>query len=246
MRDYRKIVRRVASLNRSYARSTVLAEVEGYPISHVRLARDEALPTALITGGTHGDEPAGVEAVLSFLERDVEDWLGAFNFEAIPCLNPHGYVHDTRHNARDVDINWAYARHDVPEVRVMRDFVAGRRFEFVFDCHEDWESPGYYVYELRRGAPLVGSEITRRVSRVCPLNTSAMIEELPAENGLVAPDPNQERERRAAGIPLVMFFEHTDHLLTSESPTGLDMERRVAAHMAALEVVVAAHRTAAG
>ena len=77
--------------------------------------------------------------------------------------------------------------------------------------------------------------------QVCPLNTSPMIEELPAVNGLIAPDADQEIERRGAGIPLVMFFEHTDHLLTSESPTELDLETRVRAHLTALDAIVAAH-----
>jgi hypothetical protein len=38
-----------------------------------------------------------------------------------------------------------------------------------------------------------------------------------------------------------MFFSHTDHLLTSETPTALALEPRVQAHLVALEVVAAAH-----
>ena len=241
MRDYGKIVRRIESLKGEHIFFRVLGEIEGQPIYGVRLSRNEELPTALVMGGTHGNEPAGVQAALTFLERDVDDWLEALNFEVIPCLNPHGYVHDARHNAQDIDINWAYRRNDVPEVQVMRDFVAGRRFEFVLDFHEDWESPGYYLYELRRGAELVGPEVMHRVGRICSLNTSPVIEGYPAKNGLLSPDPNVEVARRGAGIPLVMYFEHTDHLLTSESPSGEDIGVRVAAHMATLEAVVEAH-----
>ncbi|MBT4500187.1 MAG: M14 family metallocarboxypeptidase [Gemmatimonadetes bacterium] len=241
MRNYDDVVRRIESLDPERVQSRVLAEIEGYPVYAVRLSTRSNRPTAVLMGGTHGDEPAGVEAVLRTLETIDDDWLRHFDFDIIPCLNPYGYVHDTRHNAQDIDVNWSYERDDVPEVQAVRRFVADRRFPFVFDCHEDWESSGYYLYELRRNADLAGPEATRRVRQVCPLNTSPMIEELPAVNGLIAPDADQEIERRGAGIPLVMFFEHTDHLLTSESPTELDLETRVRAHLTALDAIVAAH-----
>ena len=241
MRNYDDIVRRIEALDPERVQSRVLAEIEGYPVYAARLSTGTRRPTALLMGGTHGDEPAGVEAVLRTLETIDDGWLRHFDFDAIPCLNPYGYVHDTRHNAQDIDVNWSYERDDVPEIQVVRRFVENRRFQFVFDCHEDWESPGYYLYELRRNADLAGPEATRRVRRVCPLNTSPMIEDLPAENGLIAPDADQETERRGAGIPLVMFFEHTDHLLTSESPTELDLVTRVKAHLIALDAVVEAH-----
>ena len=241
MRRYADIVQRIEALAADDTEIQELAQIGDYPVFSVERGHRSDRPTVLLMGGTHGDEPAGVESVLHFLESGCDTWLRQLNFAAIPCLNPHGYVHDTRHNAQDVDVNWSYARDDVPEVQVIRRFVAGRRFAFVFDCHEDWESPGYYIYELRRGAPVVGAEVTRRVSALCPLNTSSKIEGLSAENGLIAPDPREEVARRAAGIPLVMFFEHTDHLLTSESPTERDMDTRVQAHMTALETVIEAH-----
>ena len=31
------------------------------------------------------------------------------------------------------------------------------------DLHEDWESPGYYLYEQFRDMASIGPEITRRV-----------------------------------------------------------------------------------
>ncbi|MEW6754637.1 MAG: M14 family metallocarboxypeptidase [Candidatus Latescibacterota bacterium] len=240
MRSYDDVVRRLGGLRDQGIGVRELGRVEGYPVFCVERRR-RGRPTTLLMAGTHGDEPAGVEAALAFLEDDPPDWLEALDALVIPCLNPYGYVHDTRHNAQDVDVNWAYARTDVPEVQLLRGFAAGRRFEFVLDFHEDWESPGYYLYELRRGAPVIGLEVTRRVSRVCPVNTSAVIDDWPARGGLIAPDIDQEVRRRESGIPLAMFLDHTDHLLTSESPTMLEMGARVAAHLVTLETVAAAH-----
>jgi protein MpaA len=239
MRDYNEIIRRVENLRSADTSVQVLGEVEGYPIFGVERGIGEGLPTALVTGGVHGDEPAGVEAVLRFLERDPGSWLGRLAFETVVCVNPHGWVHDTRHNAQDVDINWSYARDDVVEVGVIKDLARDRRFEFVIDCHEDWESPGFYLYELRRGGAPIGEEIARRVAEICPLNESVEIEGESARGGLVYADIAKVEKLRGQGIPLELYYGHTDHLFTVETPTGLAMETRVAAQLAVLDAVIA-------
>jgi hypothetical protein len=241
MRNYDDIVRRVEGLSRPHVQRRVLGDVEGYPVFGVTLSSGLELPTALIIGGTHGDEPAGVEAALAFLSQDQGTWLDALRFEVIPCFNPYGYVHNTRHNRQDVDINWAFLRDDVPEVGILRRLIEGRRFEAVIDLHEDWESPGYYLYELRRGAALIGPDLVRRVSAVCPVNTNPCIEGAEARAGVVYPDLDAEVARRGEGIPIALFNRYTDHLLTSETPTGEAMERRVRAHLIALETVIETH-----
>ena len=196
MRDYEDIVQRIEALKGDFMRSRVLAEVDGYPLYHISLARDPGRPAILLMGGVHGDEPAGVEAVLRLMQRGLDDWLEAFCFEVLPCFNPYGYVYDKRHNRRDPDLNWVYERDDLAEIRALRKLIDGRRFEGVIDFHEDWESPGYYLYELCRGTMAVGAEVVRRVGAVCPLNTAAVIEGQRAENGLVFPDIEMERQMR--------------------------------------------------
>lgn len=218
-----------------------LGRVGEYPIFAVEQGNDPERPTALVMGGTHGDEPAGPEAVLEFCRRGADPWLEAFNFLALPCLNPHGYARGTRHNGQDVDINWAYKRDDIPEIQVVRQLVAGRRFAFVVDFHEDWESPGFYLYELHRNVVPVGARIMETVSHICPLNTHPVIEGQRARGGVIVPTAQKHEELRGEGIPVVLYDHHTDHLLTTETPTALPLEKRVRAQLAALEVVVEAH-----
>jgi protein MpaA len=238
MRDYDDIVRRIEDLQGDFMHSRVITKVEGYPVYNITLSRDSGLPTVLLMGGVHGDEPAGVEAVLKLLQRDLDHWLETFCFEVIPCFNPHGYVHDNRHNGQDLDLNWAYECDGIPEIRALRDLIEGRRFEFVMDFHEDWESPGFYLYELCRGTMSVGPEVVRRVASICPLNTAALIEGQRAENGLVYPDLEKERKLRGTGTPLALYDFYSDHLLTSESPTGLALETRVQTHVITMETVM--------
>ena len=241
MRDYDDLVRRVEGLPGEGVQSRVLAEVEGYPMFGIAVKGDPRRPTVLLMAGSHGDEPAGVEAAFALLQGGFERFLPMFNFAVLPCLNPYGYVHDTRHNVQGVDLNWAHERNDVPEVQAFRNFVRGRRFEFALDLHEDWESPGYYVYErCRRGAP-VGPEVVRRVEPVCKLNTEPFIDGNQAENGIILLDPEREEAQRGPGIPTVIYYHHTDHWLTSESPTSLPLDTRVQTHLIALETMIQAH-----
>ncbi len=237
--SYEELVERVRAL--SGVRVRELGQVGEYPIFAVEQGNDPQRPTALITGGTHGDEPAGPAAVLEFCRQGAGAWLEGLNFLAIPCLNPHGYAHGTRHNGQDVDINWAYKRDDVPEVQVVRQLVADRRFAFVMDFHEDWESPGFYLYELYRNRVPVGAQIMERVSPICPLNTQPVIEGQRARGGIIIPTAEKHEELRGEGIPVVLFDHHTDHLVVTETPTALSLEKRVQAQLTALEVVVEAH-----
>lgn len=79
--------------------------VQGYPVYGEKIgARAQGRPEQLLTGGVHGDEPAGVEAVLAQLEPPEALARQGFGF-FIPCLNPLGYVENTRENVYGVDIN---------------------------------------------------------------------------------------------------------------------------------------------
>src|SRR5437016_1461172 len=59
-----------------------------------------------ISTGIHGDEPAGPLAILEALKEnrwpsDVDIWL-------CPCLNPAGFLRNSRENALGIDLNRDY------------------------------------------------------------------------------------------------------------------------------------------
>ena len=69
VRDYGEIETRLQGLDSGHVKTAVLGEVEGYSIYTLEFGhRSEgaAKREILLTGGVHGDEPAGVEAVLRF------------------------------------------------------------------------------------------------------------------------------------------------------------------------------------
>src|SRR6202012_580642 len=60
---------------------------------------------ALLIGGTHGNEPATVRLLESFLQSPVWGELRAFPAMVLPLANPDGAAHGTRYNARGIDLN---------------------------------------------------------------------------------------------------------------------------------------------
>ena len=74
---------------------------------------DEALPTALVTGGVHGYETSGVHGALEFAAHHAADYAGRANLLVVPCVSPWGYEHVQRWNRQAIDPNRAF-RADSP------------------------------------------------------------------------------------------------------------------------------------
>ena len=105
--------------------------------------------TTLIIGGTHGDEPATVLLLESFLQSPAWAALHACPVIVLPLINPDGYKRGTRYNARGVDLNrncafnWNAASEEPPgtapwsepESRALRDFMLARRPAKIVSLH---------------------------------------------------------------------------------------------------------------
>jgi len=125
-----------------------------------------------MTGGVHGDEPAGIEAVLRFLEGPVEAYLDEFFFSVIPCVNPSGLDGGTRVNKAGQDINRGMSDDTVAESGLLRKFIKRQRYEVFFDHHEDYEATGYYMYEIERNDQLLGARIVEAVKAIGSIDSS--------------------------------------------------------------------------
>ena len=105
--------------------------------------------TTLLIGGTHGDEPATVLLLESFLQSAAWAALPAAPVIVLPLANPDGYKRGTRYNARGVDLNrncafnWSAASDEPPgpapwsepESRALRDFILARRPAKIVSLH---------------------------------------------------------------------------------------------------------------
>jgi murein peptide amidase A len=238
-RDYAEIVARLQALNGPELHVTQVAKVWGYPWFQVD--RSGCGPAVLLTGGMHGEEPAGVEGVLRWLEggewrRWPVSWL------VLPCINPYGWERNYRRNRQRRDINRQFRRHtDTPETNLIRRLVQGRRFIFSIEFHEDVDAAGYYLYEGRRQLPYLGERILRAVTRTIHINPDPIIDGNAATGeGLIRRRLDEVAMRRRPQWPMAYhLLRHcTDHILGSETPVTVPVEQRARAHVVALRAAL--------
>jgi protein MpaA len=105
--------------------------------------------------------------------------------------------------------------------------------------HEDWESAGFYLYELNPDKrPSLAEPMIAAVSQVCPIDHSPLIEGREAKGGIIRPllDPF-EREKWPESIYLQVH--HTRLSYTIETPSALALDTRIAALRCALRTAIA-------
>ena len=218
-----------------------MATVWGYPWFALERVVSRRVPTVLVTAGIHGEEPGSVEGALRWLESG--EWAGwRVNWLVLPCINPYGWERNQRRNAQRRDLNRQFrGASDSPEVRLVKRVVAGRRFRFSLDLHEDVDAPGYYLYELRREGPYIGERIVKAVGKVIRINHDKVIDGNRATGvGLIRREADDRILKRRRRWPMAyhVFLNCTDHILGSETPVRFPIERRAEAHNAALRIAL--------
>jgi murein peptide amidase A len=202
------------------------------PSSHARVH-------VYISTGIHGDEPAGPLAALHLLQED--RWPDDAAIWLCPCLNPTGFPINRRESAVGLDLNRDYRHLQSPEVRAHVDWLQRQpRFDVSLCLHEDWESNGFYIYELNPDQrPSLAEKILEAVAQVCPVDTSPLIENWPAQNGVIRPQFNPE-DRPQWPEAIYLITHKTRQSYTLEAPSDFPLPARVAALAAAVRAVLAA------
>ncbi len=242
LRDYNDLLNRIDKLP---VHRKVIGTAGGYPILTLELkASKEKLESAireaksvLICAGIHGDEPAGVEAVLEFLEKGNTQLVDGFNLLIYPCNNPYGYVHNRRDNGGGVDINRTFKTDETCEAVMIKESLSGRRFHVIIDLHGDCDSVGFYLYGQRRSGELIGRRIVERVAQICPINRDTVIDKAVASDGMITQEMSPDDPRHNS-MRSHIWENHTDHAIALESPTGLPLRARVDAHLAGIETIL--------
>jgi murein peptide amidase A len=190
-----------------------------------------------ISAGIHGDEPAGPLAALRLLQEnhwppDAEIWL-------LPCLNPDGFVLNTRANADGVDLNRNYRHRDAAEVAAhIRWLERQPRFDLYLCLHEDWESHGFYLYEQNPDKqPSLAGKMIEAVKQVCPIDLSENIEGRPAQGGIIRPNiAPQERPDWPEALYLISHKSRQGYTL--EAPSDFPLPVRINALVAAVNAAL--------
>jgi hypothetical protein len=111
-------------------------------------------------------------------------------------------------------------------------------FEVYFCLHEDWESHGFYVYEQNPdGKSSLAERIVAAVKAVCPIDESEIIEDRPAQNGIIRPNLNPH-ERPLWPEALWLITKKSRQGYTLEAPSDFPLATRVDALVTAVKVAI--------
>lgn len=212
-------------------------EIGGCPLVWLTKRTAGERPRIYLSAGIHGDEPAAPLALLSLIESG--DLDGRATWFLCPLLNPDGLARGIRENAAGTDLNRDYRNPVSPETRAHISWLASQpNFDMAVCVHEDWESSGFYLYELNpdKRASAAQPMITA-AAKACPIDMSPVIEGREARGGIIRPVLNpEEREKWPESIYLQV--NHTRLSYTIETPSSLPIETRVTALRAALRAAI--------
>lgn len=247
MLQYNSVIKRIENIPE--IQSDIIGKIEGgYPV--YLLSYGDGKKRVILSAGIHGDEPAGVEAILRFIEdirgkakKGIRKWEREYQFVILPCTNPTGYESGTRENILGIDLNRNFGSKNPPEeVAIIQNALKRGRFDLYMDFHEDTDGEGFYLYEvLGNGGNHLAEEVIKKISRKYPVDLRERIDGFPNCGGVICPQREKKKfplKRSNLPLPLYLYLHGVRRCFTIESPTFLSMEKRVGMHLMALDVIL--------
>jgi len=158
----------------------------------------------------------------------------------LPCLNPEGFVLNTRENAGGVDLNRDYRQPKAAESAAHIAWLERQpKFDLYLCLHEDWESYGFYLYEQNPdNQPSFADKMIAAAKNVCPIDLSENIEGRPAESGIIRPLINP-LDRPDWPEALYLISHKSRQGYTLEAPSDFPLPARVNALAVAVQAALA-------
>lgn len=170
-----------------------------------------------IFAGIHGDEPAGVHALVDFLRAlEADPWLGrAYRIHIYPLCNPTGYEDGTRHSRSGKDLNREFWRGSLePEVGLIERELLTHKFHGIISLHSDDTSDGLYGFV--RGHTLAEHLLKPALAAAeaaLPVNQASIIDGFHAVEGIIhsAYDGILSAPPGASPSPFELILESPPH-----------------------------------
>ena len=214
------------------------------------------LKDVLISAGIHGEEPAGIFALLRFLEKDIADFLDDFRFTIFPCINPFGFERGYRFNEEGLDINREFGKETLcVEANKVTEHLKLRNRQFVctIDLHEtdpndarkdfveEANPTEFYMWEVCPDKNLrVGDRVIEKIERFIPVCKWETIYEDKNNGGVIWYPEGCGNQIYAERTTLEGFLadNYTPQSFTLETPCGWQMAGRIFAHRTALKSIL--------
>ena len=259
IRSYRDVVNRLQNIAKKSPHISLILlgtihcfSNNFYPFYMIRIGPKHSRLTAptkkiSLTAGTHGNEPAGVEAILTFLEQNREaDFIqDRLQMVILPCINPYGYEYNTRENHEKIDLNRKFRASKPPmEVTLSRRGLGTKPFDLSLEFHEDIDSQGFYLYEISpAGKKGWGRDMIRSIAQHYPINNNTRIDGFISKRGIISPQKNTPnfaalvQKNRAWPQALFHFSRGTPRCITTETPVHFPLKERVKMHLMVMDTI---------
>lgn len=223
-----------------------------YPLFAVQCPKvfDPKNPTALISGGVHGDEQGGVYAVVDFLREEADCYADRLNMTFLPCINPSGFEANRRKTMNGKDLNRLFGTgSDQLEIRSIEEYLdrLRTRFFIALDCHEDGPTDemaeegvttqdvpsGCYVYEnMPDKERRIGHALIYALPPSVEVCTAPIVYDDINDHGVIAYPEASRNPFYAKGTSFDTYLARcwTDHSLTMETSMLWPTEKRIAVH----------------
>jgi len=239
VRDYCQLLQRWQGLvaKNPFLQLSIFGEAEGYPLAAVESQRwVDAVPSIYLSAGIHGDEPAGVEGLLQWASEEIGA-LGDWNWQIFPCLNPWGLERNIRCDGGGHDLNRCFNSRRIPQIKAQLTLMKGRHYDLAVCLHEDYDSRGFYLYEIASQRPYWGESLCSDVAMVIPPDSRLSIDGHKAREGLIRRRISPDLLK---GHPeaFVLHFHHAKRTFTLETPSEEGLCRRVLLHKKFLSAAV--------
>jgi len=278
-RSYEKVIDRLYNAIKHHrdmsfvSMGSVTCPSDTYPLFCVTIGNrfDSNLKDVLISAGVHGEEPAGVFALLKFLEEDVSEFMDEFRFLIFPCINPFGFEYNNRfnsqpdpnHEGKYMNINREFKKGTLcAEVKVVMTQLEMRSRQFVctIDLHEtdpnyfDEESTcddnpkEFYMWESCLDKNLrIGDRVIKSIESVIPVCRWDEIYKDISSDGVIWYPEGCKNETFAERTTFEVFLadNYTPQAFTLETPCGWHINQRVFAHQLALRSILELKRSIA-
>ena len=213
-------------------------EIHGHPLLAFTRRTRGPRPRVYLSAGIHGDEPAPPLALLELMKAGFFDdrcvWF------VCPLLNPTGFTRGVRENHAGIDLNRDYRNTVSTEVAGHISWLQRQpNFDLILCIHEDWESRGFYLYELNpENRPTLAPAMIAAAQAHFPIEPATLIDGRPVdEPGIIRPvgDPLLRETWPEA---LYLRRHHGSLTYTTETPSALPLDQRVATHCAVLKAAL--------
>ena len=211
-----------------------------YPIYNLHsLDASDSKKNVLITAGMHGSEPGSVYAIMDIIETVFSKYGDVFNFTIFPCVNPAGFLRDTRENPEGIDINKSFdSDYRSQEAEILSSYLSSKKFDIAINLHEDnpidnkpeEKNPAdAYMYLVSdRMKKTLGYEVLRSISDYgYPVTNMKTVYDEICDQGLIWSSRGKNSSDIHTGT-LELFLEKiTDMIFTLETPTDWNVKTRI-------------------